>query len=751
MKLPLSRKRSRFALAPAPLRDVQTAGSDAWRLTAETGVFDLLHPQGVPQGWFEMEFAVAEENLVGRFHSRLLIESDGSQTTAHLPIDRKGRVKALVRVPRDRARLHLEMSAAAAFQLADIRMRRLSAIEVAARLGMPLLLRRLAQPEDIPVAFVKFVRTLLNGGPSAVLHHLFRHRQARERRAPIAYGQWRQQFAVLSDADRAAIRARIASLPAAPVFSVLLPVFETPEPLLRRAIESVRAQLYPHWELCIADDASRAPHVRLILEEALNSDSRIKVVYRELNGHISAASNSALALASGTHVALLDHDDELAEHALYLMAEEIAAHPEAELIYSDEDKIDESGRHFDPHFKPDWNPDLLRSQNYIAHLCVLRADKVRSAGGFREGFEGSQDYDLFLRAAAKAKDIRHLPFVLYHWRAVSGSTARATHEKSYAAEAGIKALRDALPDAAVEPGPFPTTYRVRWPLPNPPPLASLIIPTRDGRALLETCVETLLSRTAYPNLELLVVDNQSRKRDALRYFARLEARGAARVLRYERSFNFSAINNFAVREARGTVVGLLNNDLEIIDPEWLSEMVSHALRPEIGAVGARLLYPDRTLQHAGVILGLGGVAGHSHKFQPPDAPGYFSRARLVQNLSAVTAACLVMRRDVYLQVGGFDEELAVAFNDIDFCLRLRKSGYRNLWTPHATLIHHESKSRGQENTAAKRARFAGEVRRMQQRWGEELLQDPAYNPNLTLEAEDFSLAWPPRVRPPWKA
>ena len=629
------------------------------------------------------------------------------------------------------------------FRLEEISIRQVGYLAAAASLAFPILTKRLSQPRLLPLTALKLLRTLRRDGASGVLDRLLDKDRARTR--AVSYAQWQRRFLALTDEDRKTIRERSRHLSVR--VSVIMPVYETPERWLRQAIASVRAQLYPLWELCIADDASRAPHVRRILEQASREDQRIKIVFREVNGHISAASNSALALATGDFVALLDHDDELAEEALYAVA---SAAEGADLIYSDEDKIGEDGTLSDPFFKPDWNPDLLLSQNYVGHLCAIRRSLVDELGGFRAGVEGSQDYDLILRAAARTDRIRHLPLPLYHWRTIAGSTAGDASAKSYASDSAVRALQDHLDGTArVEKAHLPTTYRVRWSIPNPAPLVSLIVPTRDGRQLLETCIESILAKTAYRNREILIVDNQSRSPDALEYFAALERRGAARVIRYDAPFNFSAINNFAARQARGSVLGLLNNDLEVIDGSWLEEMVSQALRPGIGAVGARLLYPDGTVQHGGIVLGIGGVAGHAHKYMPADAAGYFSRAQLVHDVSAVTAACLVVRKETFDAVGGLDESFAVAFNDVDFCLRVRKLGLRNLWTPQATLIHHESRSRGQEDTPAKRARFAEETRRMQDRWGSVLLEDPAYNPNLTLESEDFSLAWPPRVRNPW--
>ncbi|GAB5560396.1 MAG: hypothetical protein SynsKO_20430 [Synoicihabitans sp.] len=572
------------------------------------------------------------------------------------------------------------------------------------------------------------------------------------------YGEWVQRFDTLTLADSINHRARIEKMLEVdrPVISVLMPVYNTPEVWLVKAIESVRDQFYPNWELCIADDASTEPHVAQILSDYASRDARIKVINRPENGHISAASNSALSAASGEYCALLDHDDELAPHALAEVAYALEANPDLEFIYSDEDKIDEAGHRSDPYFKPDWNPDLLRGQNYTCHLSVFRTDRLRSIGGFRVGFEGSQDWDLTLRATANlsAKQIHHIAKVLYHWRAIPGSTALVIDQKEdYPFIAAEKALRDVLETenqdvelVSVE----GRHWRVRYPLPAQPPKVSLIIPTHNGYELLRTCLDSLRSRTHYPNYELMVVDNRSDDPTTLKYLRNLESEGV-RVLSYDREFNFSAINNFAAKHASGSVLAFLNNDLEVIHEDWLDEMVSQSLRPEIGAVGAMLYYPDDTVQHAGVILGIGGlngtpsVAGHAFKDAQRGAEGQRNRLRLVQNYAAVTAACLVVRREVFEQVGGFDDvELAVAFNDIDFCLRVRAAGYRNLWTPFAELYHHESASRGIEDSPDKLERFAGEISTMRKRWGEVLDRDPSYNPNLTAEFEDFSLAVPPR-------
>lgn len=565
------------------------------------------------------------------------------------------------------------------------------------------------------------------------------------------YAEWVLRFDTLDEGRMEDLRRRADRLgPDAPLISVLLPVYQTPETWLRKCIESVLAQVYPRWQLCVADDASPDPRVLQVLEAYAATDQRIRVVRRETNGHICAATNSALAVAEGEYVALLDHDDELRPHALLAMAEAIVERPERSVLYSDEDKIDEDGRRFDPYFKPDFDPDLLRGQNYLCHLTLVRTALVRDVGGFREGYEGSQDHDLVLRCTERLSksEIHHVPEVLYHWRAIPGSTALSRDAKDYASGAGARAVADQL--ARIARGAVASElshghYRVRWPLPSPLPMVSLIVPTRDRANLLRTCVESILSRTTYGNFELVVVDNGSTEVDALEYLASLQGRERVRVLRYDRPFNYSAINNWAAAQCRGEVLGLVNNDIEVITPDWLEEMVSHALRPEIGAVGAMLYYPDDTIQHAGVVLGIHGVAGHVYAALPRGYPGHGGRARVAQRLSAVTGACLVVRRDLFDEVGGLDERLEVAFNDIDFCLRLREAGYHNLWTPFAELYHHESASRGSEDTEGKRQRFAREVNFMQTRWRGVLESDPAYNPNLSLESRYFELASPPRT------
>jgi GT2 family glycosyltransferase len=565
------------------------------------------------------------------------------------------------------------------------------------------------------------------------------------------YARWVALYDTLSPAALADLAAEGASMGDGPVISVLMPVYDPPAELLAAAVESVRAQLYPRWRLCIANDASTAAHVAPMLDRYAAQDSRVVVVHRQSNGHISNASNSALELVTGDWVALLDHDDVLRPHALLEVAREIARHPDAQLVYSDEDKIDAEGNRFDPYFKPDFSPELIRSQNYFNHLTVHRADQIRAVGGWRLGFEGSQDYDLNLRIVERIepRQIRHIPKVLYHWRAVAGSTAVAGSEKSYAYTAGLRALSEHLARADVpataEDAPGVPFYRVKPRPEGENPLVSLIIPTRDKVEVLRHGLESIYAKTAYPNYEVIVVDNGSVEQATLDYFATIAQRADTRVLRYDKPFNYSAINNFGVAHARGAIVGLVNNDVEIIAPDWLNEMAGWAMLPGVGCVGAKLYFGNGLIQHAGVVLGIGGVAGHSHKYFPRDHNGYFGRLKIVQNVSAVTGACLLVRRELYEQVGGLEEEgLSVAFNDIDFCLRVAALGYRNVFTPYAELFHLESISRGAEDSPQKRARFNRELGFMKRRWGAALRADPFYSPNLTLRREDFSLSFPPR-------
>ncbi|GJE82732.1 glycosyltransferase family 2 protein [Methylorubrum thiocyanatum] len=562
-------------------------------------------------------------------------------------------------------------------------------------------------------------------------------------RAETGYAAWIARFDRLTAAERSRIRAEIAGWEAPPLISVLMPVHDPDPRVLEAAIRSVRGQLYPAWELCIADDASTDPRIPRLIARHAAEEPRIRTVRRPENGHIARATNEALGLAGGAYAAFLDHDDLLSENALFEVARAVRADPELALIYSDEDKVDRRGRRFEPHFKSGYDRELLWTQNYVNHLCVVRTDALRRLGGLRPGFEGSQDHDLLLRLTEglDASRVRHIPKVLYHWRAAAGSGTFSDRALARAEEARLRALTEiaARKGARAERGPEGFNRLVR-PLPAPAPLVSVVIPTRDRAELLGVVLDGLFARTDYPALEVIVVDNGSTEPATRDLFARHAGDPRLRVLPAPGPFNFSELSNRGAAAARGTILLFLNNDIEVLEPGWLTELVAIASDPEIGAVGAKLLYPDGTIQHGGIVLGIGGIAGHSHLGLPGSAPGYFARMVLSQEVSAVTGACLAMRAAVFSEVGGFDAaHLAVAFNDVDLCLKIRAAGYRIVWTPHARLVHHESKSRGAEDTPEKRARFEAESRVMRERWEPVLRADPYYNPNLSRAAAHYRL------------
>jgi O-antigen biosynthesis protein len=564
----------------------------------------------------------------------------------------------------------------------------------------------------------------------------------------VAYGAWLAGNAARKS-DIVRLRAMSELLPYKPLISVIMPVYNTHERYLRAAIESVREQAYPYWELCIADDASNAPHVKAVLNELRDADPRIKVAFRKDNGHIAQASNSALALASGEFAAFLDHDDLLTADALFEVALLLNARGDADMIYTDEDKIDADGTLSDPYFKPDWSPETFLSKMYTCHLAVYRRALLEDLGGLREGFDGSQDYDLVLRLSERTQRIYHIPKVLYHWRISPESAASdPARAKPYARDAAVRALNDAL-ERRGERGkavPFPespNSYLIRYAVPNPRKV-SVIIPSRDQHEVLDRCLTSIFEKTTYPNYEVVVLDNGSKKRATFDVFERWSAREAKkfRLLSLDVPFNYAKINNYAVKRTDGYFVLLLNNDTEVVTRDWMEAMVEQAQRPAIGAVGALLLYPDGTVQHAGIVIQMGGVAGHVHRCAAGDEHGYFGALKTITNYSAVTAACLMVRRDAYDEVGGLDEEFLVAFNDVDFCLKLGRAGYRSVFLPHVVLRHHESRSRGYDTKPGQLARFVRECELMEARWNIAVRPDPYYNQNLSLSSEDFSIALP---------
>jgi len=547
-----------------------------------------------------------------------------------------------------------------------------------------------------------------------------------------------EERARLQRMDAARAEQTLARIATPPLISIAMPVYNVDAGWLQAAVDSVRRQFYPHWQLCIADDAStQAETVRALRDIERLGDARIKIRRLRENLGIAGASNAALELATGDYVGLLDNDDMLTRDALLEMALRIDAE-QPDLLYSDEDKLDENGAHVEPHFKPDYNEDYLFSINYVCHFSVIRRALLTRIGGFRAGFDGAQDYDLLLRATEQTQKIAHIPKVLYHWRRSPGSTAASAAAKPQTSAAGLRALTESLKrrgiDASAGAGPFPNTFNVRRSV-RGAPLVSILVPFRDKPELLDACIGSILEKSRYRNFEIIGIDNNSAESATHTLMRNLQQRDArVRFVRYDAPFNYSAINNFGARAARGEHLLFLNNDTEVISADWLDAMLEHSQRPEVGVVGAKLLYADNTLQHAGVIVGLGGVAGHAHLFLAGNDPGYFARAQLTQQLSAVTFACAMSRREVFERLGGLNEqELCIAFNDIDYCMRAREAGFLIVYTPNAVLYHYESKSRGYEDTPEKQLRFGKEIRYMQQRHAGALQNgDPHYNPNLSL-------------------
>jgi glycosyltransferase involved in cell wall biosynthesis len=556
------------------------------------------------------------------------------------------------------------------------------------------------------------------------------------------YGQWlRENTPDHSDLSR--FSDQVADFDYLPLISVILPVYNTPETFLREAIQSVINQVYPYWELCIADDQSTQPHVQSVLEEYATQDSRIKLLFRSTNGHISACSNTALTVATGEFIALLDHDDVIVPEALYEVVSLLNQHPEADMIYSDEDKLNERGQLLNPYFKPDWCPDAFLSRMYTCHLGVYRRSLVSKIGGFRVGYEGSQDYDLVLRLTEQTKRIFHLPKMLYHWRMHAESTSSSATAKPYAYKAAIAAITSAL-QRRDEPGEvckhpiFTGLHTIRYQI-KKPALVSIIIPTKNLSHVLARCLESIFTKSSYSNYEIIVIDNGSDELALEKLLSSCQRRYPQnfRVYTLDIPFNFSRINNYAVTKAKGDYLLFLNNDTEVITPDWIEGLVEQAQRSTIGAVGPLLLYPDNSVQHAGIVLGIQGQANHGHRHFSAQEPGYFGHLATLNNCAAVTGACLMCRRQVFEQVGGFNEKLAVAYNDVDLCLKMLSAGYRNIYLPHVKLYHHESRSRGYEDSTEKQARLQAEAILLQNQWQSYI--DPHYSPHLTRDSEDYSI------------
>ncbi len=531
-----------------------------------------------------------------------------------------------------------------------------------------------------------------------------------------------------------------------PLISIVVPMYQTPENYLKALVNSVIAQTYKNWELVLSD-GSRAPsQMDGLLSEIKAMDRRIKVVHNGRKLGISENTNEALAAASGDYIVFADHDDLLPEHALYELVKKVNEEPDVDLIYSDEDKVSMDGKKFfEPHFKSDYNPDLLCSMNYFCHLVMVSRDLQEKVGLLDPRFDGAQDYDFVLRACEQAQKICHIPQVLYHWRSHQNSTAENPESKRYAFEAGKRAIQAHYDRvgvrAEVSMGQYPGLYRTDYLMPEILPMISIIIPNKDHIDDLDKCVRSIMKTSSYKNYEFIVVENNSTEERTFEYYRSMEQQYLNfHVAYWDKAFNYAAINNFGVQQAQGEYLLFLNNDTELINADCFQQLLGPLLREEVGITGARLYYPDETIQHAGVIIGYGGIAGHAFQYFPKAANGYFSRIICQSDLSAVTAACLMTRKSVFDKVGGFDENLVVAFNDIDFCLKVREQNLLVVYNPFAQLWHYESKSRGMEDTPEKIARFNKEADILISRWADILKNgDPYYNPNLSLDANDFSL------------
>lgn len=555
------------------------------------------------------------------------------------------------------------------------------------------------------------------------------------------YEQWMSKHRV----SRSRLwKQKHASFEKKPLISIVIPLYSTPLPYLKELIQSVQKQTYGNWQLCLADGS---PDEKVYQFLKKNYRREVRISYKKLkeNGGISVNTNKAIELARGEYLMLCDHDDTLEPDALYEIVRAINSHDHADVIYTDEDKVSMDGQHyFDPHFKSDFNLFRLRENNYICHIFAVKRQVAEAAGYFRSEFDGAQDFDFIFRCCEKAEEIIHIPRVLYHWRCHMESTAADPESKAYAFEAGRKAVEEhyrrmGIP-AEVEMTQRPGWYRSRVKLEGTP-LVSVIIPNKDHIEDLELCLTSVTERSTYENYEILIVENNSEEAATFAYYQKLKERfPKARVLTWEKEFNYSAINNFAAEQAKGEYLLFLNNDVEILTPDWMEEMLQICQQKEVSVVGAKLYYPDDTIQHAGVVMGLGGIAGHIMCRGSREDAGYFGRMISVQEISAVTAACMMMKAEDFRLVEGFDQGFQVAFNDIDLCMKVRKLGRKVVFTPYAELYHYESKSRGLEDTPEKQFRFEKEIKRFQEKWGEELKNgDPYYNPNLSVTEGDCSL------------
>lgn len=588
-----------------------------------------------------------------------------------------------------------------------------------------------------PYTIQKGFRYLKHYGPKEFWIRLHERFELEE----VPYGPWYEAYVP----DEAALeKQRHHHFEYSPLISVAVPAYRTPEKFLAQMIDSLLAQTYGNWELCIANGSPEDSAMKKVLEEYTKKDSRIRVSELTENKGIAGNTNAALEMAQGEFVGLLDHDDLLAPNALYEIVRALDEDRNLDAVYTDEDKVTtELDEHFQPHLKPDFNLDLLRSNNYICHFFVVRRSIVQKVGGFCQEFDGAQDHDFIFRCIETAEKVGHIPEILYHWRTHKASTADNPASKMYAFDAGKRAIEAHLKrtgtEGIVSHTPDLGFFRVKYPVQGQP-LVSVIIPNKDEKETLKACIDSIREKTEYPNYEIIIVENNSTTDEIFQYYKELSQDPRIRLLRWKKEFNYSAINNYGVRHANGEYLLFLNNDVTVITPGWIKELLGVCQRPEVGAAGVKLIYPDNTIQHAGCVIGLGGIAGHMFVDMPANRTGYLHKASILQDMSAVTAACMMMKRTAFEEAGGFTEKLSVAFNDVDLCLKVRKNHKLIVYDPYVQLYHMESKTRGAEDNKEKVRRFQEEIEYMRCQWIDILKKgDPYYNKNLSLTKWNYSL------------
>lgn len=587
-----------------------------------------------------------------------------------------------------------------------------------------------------PYTIQKGFRYLKHYGPKEFWIRLHERFEPEE----VPYGPWYEAYVP----DEAALeKQRHHHFEYSPLISVAVPAYRTPEKFLAQMIDSLLAQTYGNWELCIANGSPEDSAMKKVLEEYTKKDSRIRVSELTENKGIAGNTNAALEMAQGEFVGLLDHDDLLAPNALYEIVRALDEDRNLDAVYTDEDKVTtELDEHFQPHLKPDFNLDLLRSNNYICHFFVVRRSIVQKVGGFCQEFDGAQDHDFIFRCIETAEKVGHIPEILYHWRTHKASTADNPASKMYAFDAGKRAIEAHLKrtgtEGIVSHTPDLGFFRVKYPVQGQP-LVSVIIPNKDEKETLKACIDSIREKTEYPNYEIIIVENNSTTDEIFQYYKELSQDPRIRLLRWKKEFNYSAINNYGVRHANGEYLLFLNNDVTVITPGWIKELLGVCQRPEVGAAGVKLIYPDNTIQHAGCVIGLGGIAGHMFVDMPANRTGYLHKASILQDMSAVTAACMMMKRTAFEEAGGFTEKLSVAFNDVDLCLKVRKNHKLIVYDPYVQLYHMESKTRGAEDNKEKVRRFQEEIEYMRCQWIDILKKgDPYYNKNLSLTKWNYS-------------